>query len=148
MQNDVNEAVGILTNDSAPMMGPVGGMGPINQSNSAIDDLASLDIDMKDSKAGRNSPCGDGSSNQNADGKSSADSDGNFPVSAFYELESRVFQDNWSIPYKVDESFARCLRAATKLAAENLMGADEYCAKGPLIKDVCTEGGGIAEKQT
>ena len=36
--------MGILTNDSAPMMGPVGGMGPINQSNSAIDDLASLDI--------------------------------------------------------------------------------------------------------
>ena len=48
---------------------------------------------MKDSKAGRNSPCGDGSSNQNAaaDGKSSSadGSDGNFPVSAFYELESR-----------------------------------------------------------
>ena len=50
---------------------------------------------MKDSKAGRNSPCGDGSSsNQNAaaDGKSSSadGSDGNFPVSAFYELESRA----------------------------------------------------------
>ena len=48
--------------------------------------------DMKDSKAGRNSPCGDGSSNQNAaDGKSSSADGGdcNFPVSAFYELESR-----------------------------------------------------------
>ena len=67
---------------------------------------------MKDSKAGRNSPCGDGSSaSANADGgaKNSAasDSDGNFPVSAFYELDNRVFQDNWSIPYKVDEAFAR-----------------------------------------
>ena len=39
----MNEAVGILTNDSTPM-GPVG-MGPnLNQSTSAIDDLASLDI--------------------------------------------------------------------------------------------------------
>ena len=63
--------------------------------------------DMKDSKAGRNSPCGDGSSGAaNADSKNS-DSDGNFPVSAFYELDNRVFQDNWSIPYKVDEAFAR-----------------------------------------
>ena len=42
-KGDVNEAVGILTNDSTPM-GPVG-MGPnLNQSTSAIDDLASLDI--------------------------------------------------------------------------------------------------------
>ena len=42
-RGDVNEAVGILTNDSTPM-GPVG-MGPnLNQSTSAIDDLASLDI--------------------------------------------------------------------------------------------------------
>ena len=39
MQNDVNEAVGILTNDSAPMMGPVGGMGPINQGCNSIDIL-------------------------------------------------------------------------------------------------------------
>ena len=84
---------------------------------------------MRDSKAGRNSPCGDGSSGAaNADSKNS-DSDGNFPVSAFYELDNRVFQDNWSIPYKVDEAFAKCMRAATKLAQENLMGADEYCAK-------------------
>ena len=45
-KGDVNEAVGILTNDSTPM-GPVG-MGPPNldrqMGTSAIDDLASLDI--------------------------------------------------------------------------------------------------------
>ena len=84
---------------------------------------------MKDSKAGRNSPCADGSGDAADGGAKNSDSGGNFPVSAFYELDNRVFQDNWSIPYKVDESFASCLRAATKLAQENLMGADEYCAK-------------------
>ena len=63
---------------------------------------------MKDSKAGRNSPCGDGDKpDGGAKNSAASDSDGNFPVSAFYELDNRVFQDNWSIPYKVDEAFAR-----------------------------------------
>ena len=30
-------------------------------------------------------------------------------------------QDNWSIPYKREESLGRCLVAATKLAAEGLL---------------------------
>jgi ubiquitin carboxyl-terminal hydrolase 9/24 len=40
-----------------------------------------------------------------------------------------VFQDNWSIPYKREESLGRCLIAATNLARENLMEADDNCNK-------------------
>ena len=31
-----------------------------------------------------------------------------FPVTNFYELENRVFKDDWSIPYRRDESLGRC----------------------------------------
>ena len=40
-----------------------------------------------------------------------------------------MFQDNWSIPYKREESLGRCLVAATNLARENLMEADDNCKK-------------------
>ena len=65
------------------------------------------------------------------------------PTWAFWTFESRVslsilspldqqyplsvlsadpsLQDNWSIPYKREESLGRCLVAATKLAAEGLL---------------------------
>ena len=65
-----------------------------------------------------------------------------FPVTNFYELENRVFKDDWSIPYRRDESLGRCLVAATKLAKESLsqasggdapvtclMEQDEHCRK-------------------
>jgi ubiquitin carboxyl-terminal hydrolase 9/24 len=44
-------------------------------------------------------------------------------------LTFSVFQDNWSIPYKREESLGRCLVAATNLARENLMEADDNCKK-------------------
>lgn len=31
------------------------------------------------------------------------------------ELEGRVYTDEWSIPYRAEESFAQCLIASTKL---------------------------------
>ena len=37
----------------------------------------------------------------------------------------KMFQDNWSILYKRDESLGKCLVAATKLAAEELLEQDE-----------------------
>ena len=43
-----------------------------------------------------------------------------FPVVNLIELESRVFTESWSIPYKEEESLAKCLKAATKLAKEGL----------------------------
>ena len=41
-----------------------------------------------------------------------------FPLKRLYELEQRVFQDNWSIPYKKEEAFGQCLEAAAKLAKQ------------------------------
>lgn len=39
-----------------------------------------------------------------------------FPTTNLYELESRVFTDHWSIPYKREESLGKCLIASTCLA--------------------------------
>ena len=38
-----------------------------------------------------------------------------FPVSNLYELEGRVFTENWNIPFKKEESLGRCLTASTRL---------------------------------
>ena len=42
-----------------------------------------------------------------------------FPLTHFYELESRVHTDQWSIPYKRDESLAICMMATTKMIRES-----------------------------
>lgn len=39
-----------------------------------------------------------------------------FPVTNLFELESRVFAEQWSIPYKKEESLGKCLIAAARLA--------------------------------
>ena len=41
-----------------------------------------------------------------------------FPLTHFYELESRVHTDQWSIPYKRDESLAICMMATTNMIRE------------------------------
>ena len=41
-----------------------------------------------------------------------------FPLTHFYELESRVHTDQWSIPYKREESLAICMIATTNMIRE------------------------------
>ena len=41
-----------------------------------------------------------------------------FPLTHFYELESRVHTDQWSIPYKREESLAICMGATTNMIRE------------------------------
>lgn len=41
-----------------------------------------------------------------------------FPTTNLYELEDRVFVDNWSIPYKRDESLGKCLQSAARFAQD------------------------------
>ena len=41
-----------------------------------------------------------------------------FPLTHFYELEGRVHTDQWSIPFKRDESLAICMVAAIKMIRE------------------------------
>lgn len=50
-----------------------------------------------------------------------------FPTTNLYELESRVFTDHWSIPYKREESLGKCLIASTCLArhGKNVFAIDE-----------------------
>lgn len=50
-----------------------------------------------------------------------------FPTTNLYELESRVFTDHWSIPYKREESLGKCLIASTCLArhGKNMLTMDE-----------------------
>ncbi|CAN8010330.1 unnamed protein product, partial [Ixodes pacificus] len=50
-----------------------------------------------------------------------------FPTTNLYELEQRVFLDQWSIPYKKDESLAKCLVAATNLAREGQCESNADC---------------------
>ncbi len=127
-KNDVNEAVALLTNDGGNgdvFFGPAPRPSPERNQE---------DVDMKDG------------------GRENCDDDlQGFPLTNLYELETRVFQDNWSIPYKKDESLGRCLLAATKLAKEgenvtrwtlNLTVADEnrLCLSGQLDSDEsCTK---------
>lgn len=52
-----------------------------------------------------------------------------FPLGNLYELESRVLTENWSIPYRPNESLAHCLRAATRLLLEGRASQDEHCCR-------------------
>jgi len=52
-----------------------------------------------------------------------------FPVTNLYELEDRVFTDNWSIPYKKSESLAKCMYGAIKLASQQKAESDKDCAR-------------------
>ncbi len=44
-----------------------------------------------------------------------------FPLTHFYELEGRVHTDQWSIPYKRDESLAICMVATIKMIREGII---------------------------
>ena len=45
---------------------------------------------------------------------------GEFPVTNLYELEDRIFTDNWSIPYRKNESLGKCLLGAIKVVMEGI----------------------------
>lgn len=51
-----------------------------------------------------------------------------FPTTNLYELESRVFTDHWSIPYKREESLGKCLIASSCLARHGKNGRGSYCS--------------------
>ena len=49
-----------------------------------------------------------------------------FPYDELLQLERRVGKDQWSIPYKREESLGRCLLAATRLAKEGRSSGDGH----------------------
>uniref|UniRef100_A0AAX7V3S5 Ubiquitin carboxyl-terminal hydrolase 24 n=1 Tax=Astatotilapia calliptera TaxID=8154 RepID=A0AAX7V3S5_ASTCA len=117
-KNDINEAVALLTNESPglgygyePMeSGPNPGLGSSGEGeNSGRTGTGGFDPppayhDVVDSERSNDE-------NGNCSGGSME-----FPTTNLYELESRVFTDHWSIPYKREESLGKCLIASSCLA--------------------------------
>uniref|UniRef100_A0A3Q3MMV0 ubiquitinyl hydrolase 1 n=1 Tax=Mastacembelus armatus TaxID=205130 RepID=A0A3Q3MMV0_9TELE len=130
-KNDINEAVALLTNESPglgygyePMeSGPAPGLGSSGDGeNSGRTGTGGFDPppayhDVVDSEKSNDE-------NGNCSGGSME-----FPTTNLYELESRVFTDHWSIPYKREESLGKCLIASTCLARHGLADADENCKR-------------------
>ncbi|TKS74904.1 Ubiquitin carboxyl-terminal hydrolase 24 [Collichthys lucidus] len=131
-KNDINEAVALLTNESPglgygyePMeSGPAPGLGSSGEGgeNSGRTGTGGFDPppayhDVVDSERSNDE-------NGNCSGGSME-----FPTTNLYELESRVFTDHWSIPYKREESLGKCLIASTCLARHGLADADENCKR-------------------
>jgi hypothetical protein len=54
-----------------------------------------------------------------------------FPLTHYYELEGRTHTDQWSIPYKREESLAVCMLATINMMKEGpgVAEADENCVK-------------------
>ena len=140
-KNDVNEAVAILTNEQ-----PLSSYGTVDDlttpsASSSIEKQPPIHGPQTETEYGdfirrtcdnSSGQLGEGGSNKDIEMKGEGDSLGNvdvFPVTHLYELETRVFQDNWSIPYKKDESLGKCLIAAEKLARDGLMEQDDHCKK-------------------
>ena len=140
-KNDVNEAVAILTNEQ-----PLSSYGTVDDlttssATSSMDKPTAIHGPQTESEYGeflrRNCEnsgghAEEGTVNKDIEMKSDVDQLGNvdvFPVTHLYELETRVFQDNWSIPYKKEESLGKCLVAAEKLARDGLMEQDDHCKK-------------------
>ncbi|KAK6314004.1 ubiquitin carboxyl-terminal hydrolase 24-like isoform X2 [Coregonus clupeaformis] len=130
-KNDINEAVALLTNESPglgygyePMeSGPAPGPCPSGDGEtSGRTGTGGFDPppayhDVVESERNNDE-------NGNCSGSSME-----FPTTNLYELESRVFTDHWSIPYKREESLGKCLVAATCLAKHGLADADENCKR-------------------
>uniref|UniRef100_A0A3Q2ZND3 Ubiquitin carboxyl-terminal hydrolase 24 n=1 Tax=Kryptolebias marmoratus TaxID=37003 RepID=A0A3Q2ZND3_KRYMA len=130
-KNDINEAVALLTNESPglgygyePMeSGPSSGLGSSGDGESS----------GRTGTSGFDPPP---AYHDVVDSERSNDENGNcsggsmeFPTTNLYELESRVFTDHWSIPYKREESLGKCLIASTCLARHGLADADENCKR-------------------
>ncbi|XP_051510524.1 ubiquitin carboxyl-terminal hydrolase 24 isoform X1 [Myxocyprinus asiaticus] len=130
-KNDINEAVALLTNESPglgygyePMeSGPSPGSGHSGDGeNSGRTGTGGFDPppayhDVVESERNNDE-------NGNCSGNSME-----FPTTNLYELESRVFTDHWSIPYKREESLGKCLIASTCLARLGLADPDENCKR-------------------
>ncbi len=126
-KNDLSEAVSILTGEET-RLGFDDQIGDIEmrdtQYRSDIQDLPPLEI-INDSALIKqpppsyeetvNSTVDEEGENEGIDVPLESISD-EFPTAHLYELESRIFTENWSIPYKKQESLGKCLLGAIKLS--------------------------------
>ncbi|KAK7150579.1 hypothetical protein R3I93_011730 [Phoxinus phoxinus] len=130
-KNDINEAVALLTNES-PGLGY--GYEPMESGTSPGSGLSGDGENSGRTGTGGFDP--PPAYHDVVESERSNDENGNcsgnsmeFPTTNLYELESRVFTDHWSIPYKREESLGKCLIASTCLARLGLADADENCKR-------------------
>ncbi|KAA0708793.1 Ubiquitin carboxyl-terminal hydrolase 24 [Triplophysa tibetana] len=130
-KNDINEAVALLTNES-PGLGY--GYEPMESGPSPSSGLSGEGENSGRTGTGGFDP--PPAYHDVVESERSNDENGNcsgnsmeFPTTNLYELESRVFTDHWSIPYKREESLGKCLIASSCLARMGLADADENCKR-------------------
>lgn len=124
-KNDLNEAVSYLTCE-VPMSSHETfndvEMQEVNSQNYNQDPPSYANIYESSSSNGN-------SESQKTEEMQQDSDDLTFPYERLVELEDRVFVEVWSIPYKTDESFAKCLVASTRLTKEGLASTDENCQR-------------------
>lgn len=130
-KNDINEAVALLTNESPGL-----GYGYEPMESGPAPSLSSSGDGETSGRSGTGGFDPPPAYHDVVDSERSNDENGNcsggsmeFPTTNLYELESRVFTDHWSIPYKREESLGKCLIASTCLARHGLADADENCKR-------------------
>ncbi|XP_071800380.1 ubiquitin carboxyl-terminal hydrolase 24-like isoform X2 [Asterias amurensis] len=140
-KNDLNEAVAILTNeqpgssydtvDEVVEMKDRGGSGKSkgdrpDQVRFSDPAPPSYDEAVEPDEGAKVSP---EQSTMDTGEDPNAETSKEFPATNLYELEGRVFTDQWSIPYKKEESLGKCLIAAARFAEENLIDTDDNCQR-------------------
>lgn len=130
-KNDINEAVALLTNETPGL-----GYGYEPMESGPAPNLGSSGDGENSGRTGTGGFDPPPAYHDVVDSERSNDENGNcsggsmeFPTTNLYELESRVFTDHWSIPYKREESLGKCLIASTCLARHGLADADENCKR-------------------
>ena len=119
--NDINEAVAILTNEKLPKITTLNNNNNNNNTSNSIGN--DTDIDMTDSADNMNS-------SQVSKDKDISIINENpliFPIDCLIQLENNVFTDNWSIPYRKDEWLGRILISTIALLKEDLADSDINC---------------------
>ncbi|CAF1420031.1 unnamed protein product, partial [Adineta steineri] len=122
--NDINEAITFLTNPTCfndDVIIP-------KESTTFIGPLTKEQVDQQQQQPQQQMVSSDNNSSVLSDDLSMNNSN-SFTTSAFLDLETKVYGDNWSIPYKRDEVLGRCLLSAVKLALAGTADQDEHCKK-------------------
>ncbi|XP_015922706.1 ubiquitin carboxyl-terminal hydrolase 24 [Parasteatoda tepidariorum] len=118
-KNDINEAVSILTNEHAEFhLGSDENMKDVSSSH--VSNVAPPPYEpLNNTQAVQT----------NLNKPDEAMESDEFPTTNLYELETRIFTDHWSIPFKKEESLGKCIISATQLAEEGLCEVHENCRR-------------------
>lgn len=127
-KNDLNVAVGLLTDDSGNMElyedAEMRDTETQHGSDEGEMDIPSLDNINKDTEegdvfandSGEPPPYDEVVSGNDKENTDSGPLE--FPTTHLYELEGRVFGESWSIPFKKEESLGKCLIFSARFAQE------------------------------